>query len=231
MSARYAIYFAPAPGSALGEFGASWLGRAADTPTSRPQPLIDGVPAERLRALTASPRHYGFHATMKAPFRLAEGVSERALIDALDRFAAARRPIQAPPLQVSDLRGFIALTLSAAYQDVDDLAADCVRAFEPFRAPLSEAEIGKRRQSPLTARQDAQLLGYGYPHIFADFIFHMTLTERLSAPEHTMLLKTLRSRAASCSALASWQLDGLAVFVQRDREAPFLLHHRATFTG
>ena len=55
-----------------------------------------------------------------------------------------------------------------------------MRAFEPLRAPLNETDIARRRKSTLSERQDAQMLKWGYPYVFQDFHFHMTLSGRIS---------------------------------------------------
>jgi hypothetical protein len=55
-----------------------------------------------------------------------------------------------------------------------------VTAFEPFRAPLSQPERRRRLAAGLSPDQIANLDRWGYPHVFKDFRFHMTLTGRLS---------------------------------------------------
>ena len=66
---------------------------------------------------------------------------------------------------------------------VADLAQACVETFEPFRAPLAEEELARRRAVPLSARQEANLERWGYPYVAEDFRFHMTLTARLFGAE------------------------------------------------
>ena len=63
-----------------------------------------------------------------------------------------------------------------------------VTAFEPFRAPLSEAELARRLEAPLSPRQQALVMQYGYPYTHEEFRFHMTLTDRLDAATHAALL-------------------------------------------
>jgi hypothetical protein len=43
-------------------------------------PDLEGLGATELSEITGPARRYGFHATLKAPFRLAEGASEADLI-------------------------------------------------------------------------------------------------------------------------------------------------------
>ena len=90
---RYAIYYAPAQGSSLDQFGAEMLGYDAWIGAALPFP---GGVVERLpdwRELSDDPRKYGFHATLKAPMALADGKSEKMLLAACAEFASAARPI------------------------------------------------------------------------------------------------------------------------------------------
>src|SRR5690348_8665498 len=112
MTRRYAIYFAPPADSALAELGAEILGRDPETGEARPQPRLDGIDPDRFRAITEDPRHYGFHATLKAPFALAEGVSGEALYGAAEAFAAGRAPAKGPALMLASIGGFLALVPS-----------------------------------------------------------------------------------------------------------------------
>jgi putative phosphonate metabolism protein len=227
MSMRSAIYFAPAAGSALEAFGCGWLGRALDG-TPLPQPAVPGIDPARLVEITRSPRHYGFHGTLKAPFALADGASPHALDEAADAFASVRRTPFEITLEVGSLGGFIALVPAAGSPALEALAADCVEAFDRFRAPLDEAEIARRRASGLTARQDRHLLRYGYPYVLDDFRFHMTLTERLQPPERDQVLAILAGRAAPVCA-KPFTIDAIAIFEQPSREAPFTLRRRFPF--
>jgi Protein of unknown function (DUF1045) len=126
---------------------------------------------------------------------------------------------------VSTISGFIACTLSAPSRPLEDLASDCVRALEPFRAPPSDEEIARRRQGGLTPRQDAYLLEWGYPYVFEEFRFHMTLTGRLEEPLRGRVLAILqvRSKAIAGTPLS---IDAIAVYEQPDRDRPFLMSAR-----
>jgi putative phosphonate metabolism protein len=223
---RSAVYVAPAPGSALEAFGCGWLGRALDgSPLT--QPAVPGIDPARLLEITSSPRHYGFHGTLKAPFALAAGKSADALGEAVEAFARGREAFEIT-LEVGSLGGFIAFVPAASSASLDALAADCVEAFDGFRAPLDEAEIARRRASGLSPRQDRHLLRYGYPYVLDDFRFHMTLTERLQPPERDGVLALLAARAAPICA-KPLTIDAIAIFEQPSREAPFTLRRRFPF--
>src|SRR5690606_3811446 len=155
-------------------------------------------------------------------FRLAEGRDALALHRAAGAFAAARRPFTLPPLVLADMMGFLALIPSAPALELDRLAADCVTRFEPFRAPLTTVELERRRQSRLTERQDAQLVAYGYPYIFADFGFHLTLTDRLAPADKALIWPCLEALAAEVTA-EPFTIEAIAVYAEPAPGADFVL--------
>lgn len=50
---------------------------------------------------------------------------------------------------------------------------------DEFRAPLTDADIERRRSAGLTPRQDELMLEWGYPYVLEEFRFHLTLTGAL----------------------------------------------------
>lgn len=231
MTRRYAIYFAPPAGSLLAELGAEILGRDPETGEARPQPRLDGIDPDRLQAITEDPRHYGFHATLKAPFPLAEGVSGDALHGAAEAFAASRSPATGPALALASIGGFLALVPSAAAPEVHALADACVEAFDRFRAPSTAAELERRRRSPLSPAQDRHLDRWGYPYVFDEFRFHMTLTARLTdKAEHERVRAVLAGRTAPVC-VDPLRIDAIAVYEQADRQSPFLVTGRYPLRG
>ena len=89
MSARYALYLAPPADSELWRFGSRVIGRDAASGVDISGFALEGWSAPDWRAATQEPRRYGFHATLKAPFRLAEACDEAALRGAVRRAARA----------------------------------------------------------------------------------------------------------------------------------------------
>lgn len=227
MSPRYAIYYAPAAESALWRKASAWLGRDAYAGRDLTRPTLAALDGLDLDALTADPRGYGFHATLKAPFELADGLAERELLDFAERFAAERTPFEAV-IAPAALGRFLAFREQQPSAGIDALHGDCVRDFDPFRAPLDEHDLARRRKAPLSAEQDARLVAWGYPYVFEDFRFHMTLTGGIGD-------EALRERVLA----ALWdhfaeetgphRFDGVAVFKQADRAAPFDILHRFGF--
>lgn len=214
MFSRYALYHAPATGSALARLGAAWLGRDAEGQAAAPPlaPVPPDLPGCRpMAALTASPRRYGLHATLKPPMRLADGQSEAALLDAVGRWAAARRPVDLGPLRIAGLGAFLAFVPVDQPRALTDLAADLVRDLDPFRAPPAEAELARRRAQGLTARQEELLSRWGYPYVMEEFGFHITLTDRLDQSEIAPVRAAAEAHFAEVGGRAL-RLTDIAVF-------------------
>jgi len=189
---------------------------------------IEGLDPDEHRRITKSARHYGFHATLKAPFILREDRTVQELKEEAQAFAKERSAFLAPALIISALSRWTAFTLSKTSPDMNQLAADCVQAFEPFREALSEADIKRRRQSGLSPRQDQQMLAFGYPYIFEDFHFHMTLAGPLEPDQQQTLVEKLRPQAAMIET-TPLKIDAIALYEQPDRETPFQQTERFPF--
>ncbi len=189
---RFAVYYAPPRESALWATAQRWLGRDCESDKALAPPVPDGWSAAEIAKATQSPRRYGFHATLKPPFRLAADTSENDLRRAFAHFAADQAPFQASPLQVSAIGPFLALTLRQAAPAMERLAAEAVRAFEPFRAPPTAEEEQRRLAKGVTARQAELLSAWGYPYVFEEFRFHMTLSGPLPAKARDRLSEALR---------------------------------------
>lgn len=206
MFQRYAVYYTPAPESALATFGAAWLGWDSATGQVVAHPA---VPAD-VAAVTETPRKYGFHGTMKPPFRLAAGETVAALDAALAALCAEAAPLTLSGLRRAALGRFLALVPSGDVAGLNALAARVVRDLDEFRAPLTEEDFARRRQGRLTASQDAMLTRWGYPHVMEQFRFHMTLTGRLDADARAEVEQALDPLLSELP-LAPYTLTGLAL--------------------
>src|SRR5262249_23493027 len=128
--------------------------------------------------------------------RLLEGWSESDLVDAAAEFARRRMPVTVPSLKLAALGTFLALRPADPSQALDSLASECVVWFERFRAPLTEAEVSRRRLGSLSPAQDEFLVRWGYPFVFGEFRFHMTLTRSLDAELQTRVTAALAPKLA-----------------------------------
>lgn len=221
---RYAIYFVPGADTELYRFGASVLGH--DCHTGCDCALIDGVDAS-WPAYVREPRVYGFHATVKAPFRLAKDFSEVDLNQAVRDFAADQPAILVGGLVVSELGSFIALVPQTPCPPLDRFAGACVREFDRFRAPLGEPERQRRLAADLSARQIKNLEQWGYPYVFEDFRFHMTLTGSLPTAKRRWALQLLCGKFEQLQAAQPLVINRLAVARQNDSKAPFQVIQQA----
>jgi hypothetical protein len=183
---RYAVYFMPPEGD-LADFGAAWLGW--DGQTGRKVPQLD---CPDLPEISKTPRKYGFHGTLKAPFRLAHAQSFEDLAAAVGDLARSTAPAQCDGLALTRMGRFFALTPKGDANGINRVAATCVERLDDFRAPASDAELARRRGAGLSVRQDAMLTRWGYPFVMEEFRFHMTLTGKIPKDriEHTAALIT-----------------------------------------
>lgn len=216
---RYAIYLTPHEGDPLTSVAERWLGRSAFGREVPPPQAVGAFSAAEIAFHTAPPRRYGFHATLKAPFRLAEGRTEGKLVAALDSFAATRQPF-CTKLALARLGGFFALVPESASPELDQLAADVVTAFERFRAPLSADEIERRNSEDLSPAQLKYLHKWGYPFVFEAFRFHMTLTGRVPDAEAARMESAIESFFGPLL-LEPLEVGTLAVFAEAEPSAPF----------
>ncbi|MEI5679158.1 MULTISPECIES: DUF1045 domain-containing protein [unclassified Mesorhizobium] len=220
---RYAIYFTPGPDDALTRIAANWLGRNPFTGAASTAPATSLLTPTEVAFHTAAARRYGFHATLKAPFRLAEGESEASLDKALATYAATTEPVLIPRLVLGQIDRFFALVPGEVSPELNRFAGDVVEKFDRFRAPLTDAEIERRNPDALSQTEFRNLCQWGYPYVFDTFRFHMTLTGRVSAEESPKLRATIEELFGNAVA-EPFAIDGLALFVEREPGAPFMVH-------
>ena len=226
---RYALYFAPPPDSILWHLGSSTIGYDAHKAQDIGFPDHPIFKSEDARPITTEPRKYGFHATLKAPFTLQNGKTADDLLAATAEFVRTQRAFHFPEMHVSTLGNFIALVPKHPCAPLQNLAAETVRYFEPFRASLTESERQKRLQSALSARQIQYKDQFGYPYIFEEFRFHMTLTGPLAEPQRSEWLAALQYLF---TALPQPLLcDSIALFKQNSPEERFTLTRHFQFSG
>ena len=221
---RYAVYYTPPPG-ALADFGAGWLGwdpvRGMRVPRT--------VPLDGAEEITATPRRYGFHATLKPPFRLAAGHARPELEAALAALAAKTPVVRGARLRMERLGPFLALVPASDHAPFSRLGDAMVRDLDGFRLPPSEAELKRRRAAGLTPAQDAHLLRWGYPYVFEEFRFHMTLSGKLDPATAD------RVEAALAPVLADAVPDPFEItevtLAGEDEDGYFHALHRYTLSG
>jgi putative phosphonate metabolism protein len=218
---RFAIYFVPAAGTALYRFGAAVLGHDCYTGENVERLHDGGLTQAEWAALTAEPRRYGFHATLKAPFRLRPEVDPEDLLASVRKLAASIPTVPTLEPVVGLIGGFVAIVPATQSPAIDRLAADCVTAFERFRLPMTAQERSRRMTAGLSPLEAANLDRFGYPYVFEAFRFHMTLTGRIR-PERRAAIHTLLQNAfAKACGHGTIRLDRLALVRQAHPDAAF----------
>lgn len=219
---RFAIYYVPPPGP-LADFGAAWLGWDITRGVDVSHPDLPG-----LHDITMTPRKYGFHGTLKPPFRLKEGHVQGDLERATSELAASLAPGCCDGLELTLLGRFLALTPSGDTAPLRRVAAACIRDLDGLRAPASEAELARRRKTNLSPRQEELLMKWGYPYVMDEFRFHLTLSGRLPKDVLPQWAETLRCNLPDLP--APFEIDQIALCGER-ADGQFELIHRYALAG
>ena len=225
--ARFAVYYAPSRESAWWQAGSAWLARDAESgePCISPQP--EGL-ARPLADLTEAPRRYGWHGTLVAPFNLAVCETQQNLLDAAREWAGAQSRF-ALPVEAATLGDFVALRPADPDGEANmrRLASSALQTLDALRARPSASALARRLAAPLSERQRALLIEWGYPYVFDEFRFHMTLSSSLAdAAERATLVAWWQARTAVLGPLT---IDHAALFVEPAPGEPFVLWQRVPF--
>ncbi len=219
---RYAVYFAPERNSMLHFLGSSWLGRDAfGGEVAKP----DFVAA--IEDKTRDARRYGFHGTLKAPMALRESLAVESLVSDVSHIARQCSPIEIE-LRLALIDDFLALVPAHPSLELEFLAARCTEELDPYRMPESPGDVERRRRAGLSERQERNLQNWGYPYVFEDFSFHLTLTRRLTKAEAHQIIPLARAHFDPILG-APTMIDALTIFVEPMRGADFIAYHRAPF--
>jgi len=228
---RYALYYAPRADEELAIAAGQWLGWNPEGGRARPRLVSSLFSLDRLAEITAEPRRYGFHGTLKPPIALAEDVSEQDFLTAVGAFAATQRPITVPSIVLAELSDFLALVPAARSAELNDLADRCVVEFDEFRRPAGEEELVRRRASGLSPRQDQLLVRWGYPYVLEEWRFHLTLTGRIPDVAERKAVKELLAQRFSGFLDRPLQVRDLCIFRQHTPDRPFTVLARFRLGG
>lgn len=214
---RVAIYYLPDPHDPLWDAGCRWLGWDSVAGQARPQP-----PSAPAGLLTQRAQRYGFHATIKAPMPLRGSVED--FIAAAAAIIAGLPPFTLSPLHLVYAERFLSLRLQSPCPALHTIADTVVRKLDPWRQPYGDAEFKQRDHPDYSPRQAQQLRDWGYPNVFADFVFHMTLSDALKEPDD--ILQAARAHFTP-SMLAPRPVEHFAVLLEETPDTPFRVIHRA----
>lgn len=214
---RFAIYYTPPAEDPLTRQAASWLCRDAFSSTvghpNQPQPVHG--------ALVADPARYGFHATLKAPFRLKPGICRADLEAEMERFAANTAACPIGQLHIAKIGGFFALVPVQPNPALRGFAGRIVEHFDGFRASMNAGELRRRLSKRLDDEEASHLVRWGYPYVFDRFRFHMTLTGQVDENESDALHRRLKALFDSQIG-RDFLIDSLTLFEQPTPQSPFI---------
>ncbi|KXV05074.1 phosphonate metabolism protein [Caballeronia megalochromosomata] len=218
---RVALYYAPPASSAWWRDGCAWLGRDPENGREIATPAHD---------VTRAPRRYGWHATLVAPFHMAPGV-EFADVLACARAWASAVPRFEMAVKAAELERFVALRPAEECDDATlrTLAADALQALHALRAMPSRESIERRIAAGMSARQIELLRTWGYPYVFEEYRFHMTLSDSLDdANTRAAIVSEWMRRIDTLGPLP---MHGAALFIEPEPGAPFTLWQRLPFNN
>jgi 2'-5' RNA ligase len=228
---RYALYLAPPPESDLWRFGCDVIGRDALTGAPGDGFALEGYTRAAWRSMTADPRRYGFHATLKAPFRLRLDLHIADFIDSLAEFARKFASFDAGELSVGavamgDGRAFVALKPHGGLKELRSFEGSVVRALDHLRL---FGDRGRRARARLTPRQAYYLDAWGYPYVLDEFRPHFTLTNALTEADRVarLLQQEFRLRVAS----PALRVDALTLFGESEPGGEFKILRRFPLGG
>jgi len=210
---RYAVFYTP-PQGALHAFGEAWLGHSITTANATPRMATSGLPLP-ISIITARPARYGLHATIQAPFTLADGCTQSDLGETVEDLANRLPACPIGRMHCDAMGPMLALLPVAQPPALLSLAGTIIRDLAPLRAPLSPETYKRYNHKGLTDRQRENLETWGYAHVMEDYRFHITLTDRLSKTHQATVLKLLKSQLSPILR-APLTLDALSLVGERE---------------
>lgn len=217
---RFGLYFIPGPGP-LRELATAWLGYdiTHGRDVKRTPVLTSLVP--NIDELTTIPRRYGLHATVKAPFRLAEGFDPDDLREAVASLCRTLQPIVISGLVLSEIDSFFCLLPRDGTVELAWLAGSAVRELDRFRAPLNEKERQQRLAAELCRRERELLEQWGYPYVMEKFRFHLTLTGPIADNDRRRRLRPILEKHLAGALDRPLMVDTLCLVSEREPGARF----------
>jgi hypothetical protein len=185
------------------------------------QAKLEEISPDALYAMTQEPRRYGFHATLKAPFHLQKNCKESDLIEKLVHLSKQLKPVELGSMCAVTMGEFVALVPQVVSAQLSNLAEKCVTDIDDMREPLTEFEIARRNVDSADMRGQFLLEKFGYPHVLERFIFHFTLSGRVTAQEADSLVKAVMNPVENLNENSPLVLDRLCLFVEDSPGAPF----------
>ena len=138
---RYAIYYAPIENCELDVFGKCWLGwdpyKGEEITKSYPLKLPN---LQKFSRFVLTPKQYGFHGTIKAPFRLKDGYTYNDLENKVCEISKQIHSFHLDELIIKKLGNFIAL-IPTNNLKINAVSNKFVEGLDYLRDDLTENEL------------------------------------------------------------------------------------------
>jgi hypothetical protein len=223
---RCEIAYVPPPDDPLTTKAAGWLGRDPYS-GSVTEAQVEGLTRDDRSYLTALPRRFGFHATLKPPFVLEQGHTDHELGRRLGEFAKNVRPLPTVHLRIALIDTFFALVPAHPAPELMHLAANIVAEFDAFRLPMTPEDVDRRSAARYSPVQLANLRRWGSAFVFDQFHFHMTLTGPVDRNEREHVQLVLNRYFGSAPIPVA--IDRLSLSVQHEPHDPYRIHSTHLF--
>ena len=132
--------------------------------------------------------------------------------------------------KAANLDGFFALVPEEPVASLNQLANDVVVAFDRFRAPPTDEEIKRRNPDRMTVSQRRNLEQWGYPYVFEDFRFHMTLTNPVPE-QYRPKIEQMLSEFLEPVLEEPVEINNIALFTEARARFPFEIHSLHPLAG
>lgn len=230
MYSRFAVFYAPRSG-AFSDAADAWLGRNCVTGFSVAQPALKNT-SDLLFDLTTKPRKYGFHGTLRAPFRPGPGQDEASISSAVCELAKRLAPAKCDGLSVGNPYGFgVALIPLGDQSEIIELAKNIVEETDCLRAQLTEEEILQREQSEnLNEQQRIYLHRWGYPTVMDELSFQLTLSNRVT-PQQQLVLEAAIAEHFEGLLPSPFLIEDLCLFGEDAKSGMLILLKRYPLSG
>ena len=214
---RYAIYYAPIENPELDLFGKCWLGWDPYKGEETTKSDLSKLPSfKKFSSLVLTPKQYGFHGTIKAPFKLKNEYTYNDLENKVREISKQIHSFYFDQLIIKKLGNFIGL-IPTNNLKVNAVSNKFVEELDYLRDELSENEIKKRKPHKLTSNQKQMLFKWGYPYVFDEFKFHLTLTSKLNVVEIDDVLRSLQNILKQVN-LNKISFNNICIFGQKSDE-------------
>ncbi|MFO1033348.1 MAG: DUF1045 domain-containing protein [Hyphomicrobiales bacterium] len=162
---------------------------------------------------------------MKPPFHLKQNVAFAAFEGAVAKLASQHESFQTPPLALEIIDGFLALVPAGPCIAMENLATDCVKQLDDFRAPPGPEELQRRRAKGLSDLQEQLLVKWGYPYVLEEFRFHITLTDKLADGQAEWVWALAKEHFATLLG-TPLVVDAISLMREPGESDDFVIHQR-----